>query len=71
MLFSVELLCIVSDDGFGIFLQHLSGGSAYAITDASQTAPGFRTGTISSREHPEIGKLRGEVSAEMRKRKFK
>ena len=43
--FSVELLCIVSDGGFEIFLKYLSGGTAYATTNASRTAPGSGTGT--------------------------
>lgn len=32
---------------------------------------GFRTGKISSIDNPEISKLRGEISAELKKRKFK
>lgn len=31
----------------------------------------FRTGKISSRENPEIQKLRTEISVELKKRKFK
>src|SRR5207302_8842454 len=33
--FPVEFLCIVSDDGFEIFLKYLSGEHAYATTNAS------------------------------------
>lgn len=35
------------------------------------TGSGFRTGVISSRDNPKISKLRGEISAELKKRKFK
>lgn len=35
------------------------------------TGTGFRVGMISSRDNPEIAKLRGEISAELKKRKFK
>lgn len=35
------------------------------------TGTGFRIGTISSRDNPGIPALRGEISAEMKKRKFK
>jgi hypothetical protein len=35
------------------------------------TGTGFRTGTISSRDNPSISKLRGEISAELKKRKFR
>lgn len=34
------------------------------------TGSGFRTGRISSKEYPEISKLRAEISAELKKRKF-
>ena len=34
------------------------------------TGTGFRVGTISSRENPSISKLRAEISAELKKRKF-
>lgn len=34
------------------------------------TGTGFRTGTISSRDNPSISKLRAEISAELKKRKF-
>ena len=34
------------------------------------TGTAFRVGTISSRENPSISKLRGEISAELKKRKF-
>lgn len=35
------------------------------------TGSAFRTGVISSRDNPKISKLRGEISAELKKRKFK
>lgn len=35
------------------------------------TGTAFRTGKISSRENSEIPRLRGEISAEFKKRKFK
>jgi hypothetical protein len=35
------------------------------------TGTGFRTGAISSRDNPKISKLRGEISAELKRRKFK
>lgn len=34
------------------------------------TGTSFRTGTISSRDNPSIPKLRAEISAEMKRRKF-
>ena len=47
-----------SDDKLKIVLNYLTGTA-------------FRTGTISSRENPSISKLRAEISAELKKRKFK
>jgi hypothetical protein len=35
------------------------------------TGSGFRSGKISSRDNPSIPKLRAEISAELKKRKFK
>jgi len=35
------------------------------------TGTGFRSGSISSRDNPSIPKLRAEISAELKKRKFK
>jgi hypothetical protein len=35
------------------------------------TGSGFRSGAISSRDNPSIPKLRAEISAELKKRKFK
>lgn len=35
------------------------------------TGTGFRIGTISSRDNPSIPRLRAEISAELKKRKFK
>ena len=35
------------------------------------TGSSFRTGTISSRDNPSIPKLRAEISAELKKRKFR
>jgi hypothetical protein len=35
------------------------------------TGTGFRTGTISSIKNPPIAKLRAEISAELKKRKYK
>src|SRR6266567_2936399 len=49
--FSVAFLCIVSDDGFEIFLNYLSGGTAYATTNTSPTAPRSGTGTAAPRLH--------------------
>ena len=34
------------------------------------TGTAFRTGAISSRDNPKISELRGEISAELKKRKF-
>lgn len=34
------------------------------------TGTGFRTGTISSRDNPSIAKLRAEISAELKRRRY-
>lgn len=41
------------------------------ITMNYLVSSGFRTGKISSRDNPSIPKLRAEISAELKKRKFK
>ena len=41
------------------------------ITMNYLVSSGFRSGAISSRDNPSIPKLRAEISAELKKRKFK